>query len=126
MVHLDVLTGGDVALAKRDVLLYPRGESVQLLGSHAPQRQLDPNHLHVRLTLSVDPLLEPELRELLPVKLALYVPRRLRIEVIELAPEDGDYVPRYVLEDLGVLERALTGTYPPARFGGHPVSRGAL
>ena len=104
VMHLDVLARGDVALAQRDVLLDPVGERLELLGRHAAERELDPDHLHVGLALAVDALLEAELDELVPVELALQEARRLGVEVVELALEDRDDVPGYVLEHLGILE----------------------
>ena len=103
MVHLDVLPGRDVALAQRHVLLDHGRKRVELIGRHAPHRQLDADHLYVRLALSVDPLLEAELDELLLVALALEEPRGLGVEVVELPLEDRDHVPRNVLEDLRIL-----------------------
>ena len=64
VVHLDVLAGGDVALAQRHVLLDHVGEGIELIGGDAAHRQLDPDHLHVGLALAVDALLETELDEL--------------------------------------------------------------
>ena len=126
MMHLDVLPRGDVALAKRDVLLDPGRERIQLVGSHAAQRQLDPDHLNVWLSLAVHALLEPELDELIALQLALQEARRLRVEVIELALKDGDNVARDVLEDLGVLKRALAGTHPTRRAGRGAFALGAV
>ena len=106
VVHLDVLAGRDVALAQRHVALDHVGERVELVGRDAAHRQLDADHLHVGLALAVDALLEAELDEVVLLELALEEAGRLGVEVVELALEDRDHVPRDVLEHLGVLERA--------------------
>ena len=101
VVHLDVLARGDVALAQRHVLLDHVRERVELVGRHAAERQLDADHLHVGLALAVDALLEAELDELVVLELALQEARGLGVEVVELALEDRDHVPRNVLDHLG-------------------------
>ena len=119
VVHLDVLARRDVALAQRHVLLDHVGERVELVGRDAADRQLDPDHLHVGLALAVDALLEAELDELVVLELALQEARRLGVEVVELALEDRDHVPRNVLEHLGVLERSGPAvTVMGGRLGG--------
>ena len=75
-------------------------------GLIAAERQLHPDHLRVGLALAVDPLLEAELDELVLGLLAPQESRGLGVEVVELALEDRDEVPRDVFVDLGVLERA--------------------
>ena len=112
VVHLDVLPRRDVALAQRHVLLDHVGERVELVGRDAAHRQLDADHLHVGLALAVDALLEAELDEVVLLELALEEARRLGVEVVELALEDRDHVPRDVLDHLRVLQRACRG----ARF----------
>ena len=108
VMHLDVLAGSDVALAQRDVAVDHLGEGIELVGSDTAHRQLDANHLNRRLPLSVDALLEAELDELVLLDLALEETGRFGIEVVELALEDRDHVPRDILDHLGVLERAGT------------------
>ena len=106
MVDLDVLARGDVALVERRVALDAVREGLQLLGRDAAHRQLHADHLHVGLALAVDALLQAEADELRLRRLAAQELRRLGVEVVELALEDGDDVAGDVLEDLGVLDRA--------------------
>jgi hypothetical protein len=106
VVDLDVLARRDVALAERGVGLDRVGEGLHLLGVDAAERQLDPDHLHVGLALPVDALLEAEADELVLGRVAAEELLRLVVEVVELALEDRDHVPRHVLVRLGVLERA--------------------
>jgi hypothetical protein len=70
-----------------------------------------------RLTLAVDTLLEAELDERVLFEVTLEVPRRLGVEVVELALEDGDDVAGDVLEQLRVLERASARLCRPAGLG---------
>ena len=90
------------------VLLGEVGERVHLLGRDAAEGQLHADHLDVGLALAVDALLEPEADELRPPAVS---PSRnlvgLGVEVVELALEDRDHVPRHVLVDLGILERSF-------------------
>jgi hypothetical protein len=106
VVDLDVLAGRDVTLAQRRVLLDSVRERLELLGADAAQGQLDAHHLHVRLALSVDALLEAEADELVLGDLAPHELRGFGVEVVELSLEDRDRVPRDVLVHLGILERA--------------------
>ncbi len=123
VVHLDVLPRGDVALLQRDVLLDPRRERIKLIWCDAAERKLDPDHLHIRLALSVDALLEAELDELIALELAPQIAGRLGVEVVELTLEDRDDVPRDVLEHLRVLERALFGGTMVLGLRAHPAGR---
>ncbi len=116
VVDLDVLPCRDVRLVQRRVALGDVGERVHLLGVDAAERQLDADHLDVRLTLAVDALLEPEADELVLRRLAVEELGRLGVEVVELALEDRDDVPGDVLDDLGVAQRA--GTAGRTRLGG--------
>ena len=109
MVQLDVLPRRYVTLAQRHVLLDHVRERLHLLRRDAAEGQLHAHHLHVRLALSVDALLEAELDELLFRRLAVDELRRLALEVVELAPQDRDHVPGHMLEYLGVLERSARG-----------------
>ena len=88
------------------------GELVHLLGRDAAERKLDADHLHVGLALAVDALLQAEADELLLGLLAAQEAGRLGVEVLELVLEDRDRVPRDVLVDLGVLERAALPFLP--------------
>ena len=105
VVDLDVLARGDVTLVERRVALDAVREGLQLLGRDPAHRQLHPDHLHVGLALAVDALLQAEADELRLGRLAAQVLRRLGVEVVELALEDGDDVAGNVLEDLWVLDR---------------------
>ena len=109
VVHLDVLARGDVALVERHVLLDHVGELLHLLGRDPAEGQLHADHLHLRLALAVDALLEPELDELVLGQLAGEELRGLRLEIVELALEDRDHMPGHVLKDLGVLKRSALG-----------------
>ena len=115
VVDLDVLARGDVALVERRVLLDHVGERLHLLRRDAAEGQLDADHLHVGLALAVDALLEPEADELVLGRVAGEELLGLVVEVVELALEDRDDVPRDVLEDLGVFERALAALAASAR-----------
>jgi hypothetical protein len=106
VVELDVLPGGDVALAQGDPALDHLGEGLQLLGRDAAEGQLDADHLHVGLALPVDALLEAEGDEGVLALLAREEPRRFGAEVVELVGEDRDHVPGHVLVGLGVLPRS--------------------
>src|SRR4051812_17639287 len=106
VVELEVLAGGDVALAQRRVVLGHVGERLHLLGRDAAEGELHADHLDVGLALAVDALLEPEADELLLGLLAGQEAVGAGVEVVELALEDGDHVPRDVLVDLRVVERA--------------------
>jgi hypothetical protein len=106
VVDLDVLARGDVALVQGRVLLDHRGERVHLVRGDAAHRQLRADHLHVRLALAVDALLEAEADELLLGLLAAQEGGRLVVEVVELPLEDRDHVPGDVVVDLRILERA--------------------
>ena len=106
VVDLDVLAGGDVALAQRRPALDRLGEGVHLLGGHAAERQLDADHLDVRLALAVDALLEAEADELVLRGLPPHELGGLGVEVVELALDDRDHVAGNVLVALRVLERA--------------------
>ena len=75
-------------------------------GRDAAQRQLDADHLHVRLALAVDALLEAEADELVLGDVSPHEPGRLGVEVVELPLDDRDHVARDVLVDLGILQRA--------------------
>ena len=102
VVELEVLAGRDVALDERAEVLGDLRESIHLVRRDAAERQLHTDHLHVRLALAVDALLEPEADELLLGEVAMDELVDLRVEVVELALEDRDHVPRDVLVDLGV------------------------
>ena len=104
MVHLDVLPGRDVALAQRHIPLDHVGERLELLGRDAAHRQLDAHHLDVGLALAVHTLLEAELDEVVLSQLALEIPRRLGVEIVELMLEDRDHVAGDVLDHLRVVE----------------------
>jgi hypothetical protein len=118
VMHLDVLAGGDVALAERDVLLDHLGERVELVGRDPAHRQLHPDHLHGRLSLAVDALLQAKLDELVLLQGALEEAGGLGIEVVELPLENRDDVPGHVLEDLGILERSGAGAWGLGAFEG--------
>ncbi len=109
VVHLDVLARRDVALVERHVLLDHVRELLQLLRGDPSERQLHADHLHVRLALPVDPLLEAELDELVLRRLPLQEFGRLGLEVVELPLQDRDHVARHVLQDLRILQRAAGG-----------------
>ncbi len=85
-------------------LSIPPANASSWSGRDAAERQLDPHHLHVRLALPVDALLEAELDEVVLLQLTLEVARRLGIEVVELPLQDRDHVTRDVLDHLRVLE----------------------
>ncbi len=85
VVHLDVLARRDVPLAQRHVLLDHLGERLHLLRRDAAEGELHADHLHVRLALAVDALLEAELDELVFLELPAEELRRLRLEVVVLA-----------------------------------------
>ena len=89
------------------VLLDHVGERLHLLRRDAAQGQLHADHLDVGLALAVDALLQAEADELVLGRVAAEELLGLVVEVVELALEDRDDVPRDVLADLGVLERAL-------------------
>ena len=110
-MDLDVLARRDVALVERHVLLHDVAEGVHLLRRDAAEGELDPDHVHVRLALAVDALLEAELDELVFRRLAREELGRFRLEVVELVLQDRDHVPRHVLEHLRVLQRASLGGY---------------
>jgi hypothetical protein len=131
VVDLDVLPRRDVSLAERRPLLDRVREGVELVGVDPAERQLDPDHLHVRLALAIDALLEPEGDELVLRRLAPHELRGLGVEVVELALEDRDHVARDVLVALRVLERAhlaLAGLVLVAHLelvlGRDPLARG--
>ena len=84
-------------------------ERIHLLGRDAAEGQLHADHLHVGLALTVDALLEAELDEFVFGDIAREEPARLGLEVVELLLEYRDHVPRHVLHDLRVLERAALG-----------------
>src|SRR5918912_695881 len=107
VVELDVLARRDVALAERRVALGDVREGLELLRGDAAEGKLDPDHLDGGLALPVDPLPEAEGDVLLRGRAPLEEGIGLRVEVLELALEDGDHVARDVLVDLGILERAL-------------------
>ena len=96
-------------LLQRHVLLDHVGERLHLLRRDAAERQLHADHLHVGLALAVHALLEAELDELVFRHVAREEFGRLGLEVVELPLEDRDHVPRDVLQNLGVLERATLG-----------------
>ena len=109
VVHLDVLARRDVALVQRHVLLDHIGERLHLLRGDPPEGKLHADHLHVRLALAVHALLQAKLDELVFSRLSLQELRRLGLEVVVLALQDRDHVPRHVLEHLRVLQRAALG-----------------
>ncbi len=104
VVDLDVLAGGDVALVERRVALDHVGEHLHLLRGDAAEGQLHPDHLDVGLALPVDALLEAEADELVFRQLSGEELLGFVVEVVELALDDRDDVPRDVLVGLGVLE----------------------
>src|SRR5919107_3297202 len=104
-MQLDVLPRRDVALVERRVLLHDIGERLHLLRCDAAEGQLHPDHLYVRLALSVDALLQAEADELVLLDVTREVLGGLVVEVVELALEDRDDVPRHVLPDLRIVER---------------------
>src|SRR6201999_1838030 len=106
------------ALVQRHVLLDRVRERVHLLGRDAAEGELDADHLHVRLALAVDALLQAEADELVLGRLTVEELRRLGLEVLELALEDRDDVTRDVLTDLRVLEGAGPAGGPLALEGG--------
>jgi hypothetical protein len=106
VMDLDVLPGGDVALVQGSELLDRVGERLHLLGADAAEGELHADHLHVRLALAVDALLEAEADELLLGLLAAEEAGGLGVEVVELPLQDRDHVPGDVVVDLRVLERA--------------------
>ena len=108
-MHLDVLARRDVALVERHVLLDHLGERLHLLGRDPAEGELHADHLHVRLALAVNALLQAELDELVLLGLTGEELGRLGLEVVVLALQDRDHVARHVLEHLGVLERATVG-----------------
>ena len=131
VMDLDVLARRDVALAQRRPLLDRLGEGLQLLGGDAAQRQLDADHLHVRLALAVDALLEAEADELVLGDVSPHELGRLGVEVVELPLDDRDHVAGDVLVALGVLQRAdppLAGLVLVAHLelvlGGDPLRGG--
>src|SRR5665809_14820 len=97
-------------------------EGLHLLRGDATERELDPDHLHVGLALAIHPLLEAEADELLLRGLALEELLRLVVEVVELALDDREHVPRHVVVDLGVLQRAHLALAPLLLVGVLPVS----
>ena len=109
-------------LPQRREVLGELGEGLHLLGRDAAEGQLHADHLHVGLALAVDALLEPEADELRPPR-----SRRSRnsvdlgVEVVELALEDRDHVPRDVLVDLGVLAAIPCGPWLGLAFCGTEV-----
>ena len=105
VMHLDVLAGRDVALVERHVLLDDGRERVHLIRRDAAERQLHADHLHARLALPVDALLEAEADELVLGGLPVEELARLVVEVVELVLEDRDDVAGDVLVDLRVLAR---------------------
>ena len=107
VVELDVLARGDVPLVQGRPALHHVGEGLHLLGRDAPERQLDPDHLDVGLALAVHALPEAELDEVVLRGVAREVLLRLVVEVVELVLQDRDHVPRHVLVDLRIVERAL-------------------
>ena len=109
VVHLDVLARRDVALVQGHVPLDDLRELLHLLRRDAAEGQLHADHLHVRLALAVDALLEAELDELVFGSVAGQVFGGLGLEVVELPPQDRDHVPGHVLQDLRVLQRAARG-----------------
>jgi len=111
VVHLHVLPGRDVALVQRHVLLDHIRKGLHLLRRDPAEGQLHADHLHVRLALAVDALLEAELDELVFGHLALQELAGLRLEVVELPLDDRDHVPGDVLQNLRVLKRAALGGY---------------
>ena len=114
VVHLHVLARRDVALAQRRVLLDGVAEGVHLLGRDAAPRDLDADHLHVGLALAVHALLQAEADELVLGRVAGEELGRLGVEVVELALEDRDHVPRDVLVDLGIGEGPRPAAVPRA------------
>ena len=106
VVHLDVLARRHVALVQRRVLLDDVRELLHLLRRDAAERQLHADHLHVRLALAVDALLQAELDELVFGRLPVEELRRLGLEVVVLLLQDRDHVARDVLVDLRVGQGA--------------------
>ncbi|MBK5220432.1 MAG: hypothetical protein JJE35_11700 [Thermoleophilia bacterium] len=89
-MQLDILPGGDVAFSQRHPVLDDVGEGLQLGGRDAAEGELDPNHLHVGLTLSVNALFKAEGDEDPVLALALEEAPGLGAEVVELVFEDRD------------------------------------
>ncbi len=106
VMHLDVLPRRDVPLAQRHVFLDHLGERVELIRGDAPERELDADHLHGRLALSVHALPEAELDEVGLLDTATEEARRLRVEVVELALQDGNDVAGDVVDHFRGLEGA--------------------
>jgi hypothetical protein len=119
VVELDVLARGDVALVEGRVLLHHVGEGLHLLRRDAAEGKLHADHLHVRLALSVDALLQPEADELVLWGITREELGGLVVEVVELAFEDRDDVPGDVLADLRIVQRALLALALWRRDGFH-------
>ena len=58
-VQLNILPGRDVA-DSRGIGLGQFGDAAHLVGRHPAKRNFDAHHLHVRLPLSIDAILQPE------------------------------------------------------------------
>ena len=82
-VQLDVLPRRHVAEAAR-VLVGHVGDGRELLGPEAPHRDLDAEHLHVRLPLAVDAAQQAERPELLRVDLAALERLELLDELVDV------------------------------------------
>ena len=106
VVDLDVLARRDVRLVQRRVALGDVGEHVHLLRRDPAERQLHAHHLHVRLALAVDALLQAEADELVLRRVTREELAGLAVEVVELVLEDRDDVAGDVLDDLGVVQRS--------------------
>ena len=84
VMELDILPGGDVALAQRGVLLGHHAQPFHTFRSENSAGNLHSNHLHVRLALSVDALPQPEGSEHRVVPLAGHKRRRLILQPANL------------------------------------------
>ena len=97
-VDLQVLARGDVPLLERGVPADDVAECLEVFGGERAAGDLDAHHLHVRLALAVDPAHEAVHDELLLGRpLAVEVAGRLRLEVVDLLGDVGQYALRVVV-----------------------------
>ncbi|MCA1837567.1 MAG: hypothetical protein LC674_01955, partial [Actinobacteria bacterium] len=60
------------------------GDPPQLIGVESPKRNLDPNHLHARLPLAVNAVLEPERLEDIARHVPVFDAPNLALERLDL------------------------------------------
>ena len=105
-VELDVLPRGGVALLEGRDLPGDVSQRLKLVRVQTSNGYLHSQHLGVRLSLAVDPLLQAEGHKCVGVPLSLDKPLHLLLEIVDLIHQDGKYT---LLVYLGLAHHAPLG-----------------